>query len=35
MVNNILEYSYPLTFPSIKKIAKKRFFKDFYSGVTP
>lgn len=36
MINNILEYYYPLTFPSIKnKIAKKRFILDRYSGVTP
>ena len=26
MVNNILEYYYPFTFPSIKKIPKQRFF---------
>ena len=36
MVNNIFEYYYPLTFPSIQnKIAKKRFILYFYSGVTP
>ena len=35
MVNNSLKYYYPLTFPTIKKkIAKKCFILDFYSGVT-
>ena len=36
MVNNIFEYNYLRTFPSIqKKIAKTRFILDFYSGITP
>ena len=29
MVNNILEYYYPLTFPSIKKNPKKTFYFRF------
>ena len=34
IVNNTLEYYYPLTFPSIeKKVPKKRFILDFFSGV--
>ena len=36
MVNNILEYSHPLTLPSVRKKSQKNaFFLDFYSGVTP
>ena len=35
MVNNILECYHPLIFLPSKKIAKKRFILDFYSGITP